>query len=181
MAVQVQEQPAVGGQLQDVSADSMSLLRDMVREAVISAEVADPREAVDEVLKQLVREKRTDLIVQAAREGLLELAWSYLRHDAVRSPNHRSKEPKAGKWDVVGEDVSKHRDIFQARVWTGATVKFLGDCSKTDLANAAEMKRKQGTTLLDNADRLDKLAKKLKRDQVVQDLDRAAVEEVFSA
>lgn len=160
--------------------DLVAEIRVLLREE-IEARDLDVADAAEAVVRKLIRMKRLDLLVQAAREGALAFAWDYLKHNPINDKQRRSRSGGSSKWDAVRADEQERPDIFLVRVQTESGRKRLGECSKADLVFAAASREKQATTMLDNAERLKLLARKLKAGQVVGDLERSVVEGIFDA
>lgn len=160
---------------------STSTLRQLVRERLELSEAADPHGVVSALIEELPPE----LLEQAARKGLAEVAMEVVRAEHYRvngNGNH------SARWDNAQAAAMERPDIFARRVCVGVADgqgiwKFLGECTKGDLDGAAELKSRQAAGLERAADRLGKLANQLARSKatVVRELDRAKVETILDA
>lgn len=166
------------------SADYLPL-RALILERRETLGVPDPGAVViplvDELFDGLPHDPPYDLLRLGVRKGLWALAGEIARETRHRKSSNANSAPS--RWNGYSKVAAEHRDIFEDQIAIGprGEWKFLGDCTKADLAVAAERLRKQATGLTENADRYERLGRRLKRDQMVSALDRSKVEEIFNA
>lgn len=163
------------------SADYLPV-RQLVRERLELSNSADAHVIVDDLLGDLP----DNLLHLAARKGLYTLAGEISR-DGLRPRSPKSSPDGSAKWDGVARAEIERPDIFGVRVAVGVRPdgtgisKFLGDCTKVDLANAEQLKRTHAAGVVAAADRFARLRKLVKANQVVRDVDRSKVEAIFNA
>jgi hypothetical protein len=156
-------------------------LRDLVRERLEISEDPNPHTAIEGLLADL----DDDLLRAAARKGLAEIAVEIVR--SINSHNLRTRPNESAKWNAAKTAVDERPDIFVQRICVGhdehgnGIWRYLGDCSPADLQGAEQIKRSQAEGLVSGADRLAKLRKQLKKNQIVRDLTPAKVEEILNA
>lgn len=162
------------------SADYSSI-RQLVRERLELSDEADPGSVVADLLDELP----ADALRVAAHKGLYVLAGEVARR-VYRSPVDNDAS-RSGRWESVALAEKEHPDVMMERVCVGHNPdgrgiwKFLGDCTKSDLANAAEHRTKLANGILAQAERFERLGRMLKRSQTVRDIDRQKVEAVLNA
>jgi hypothetical protein len=155
-------------------------LNQIVRERLELSDEPNP----GTVVEGLVDELPDDLLRLAAQKGLHVLASEVARAD--RRPVSQTPSGSA-KWESVALAERERPDSFGFRMCIGhdghgvGIWKLLGDCGKRDLAGAAEVKQHLADGLLRDMDRMKRLERALKRDQIVRDLDRSKVEAIFNA
>ena len=127
-------------------------LRAIVRKALNSSALADPRALAAVVLDSLGEDQLRDALAETLPD-FVRLVIAGSRANAVSSPS-----PGSGRsWKV--EALQDYGKLLRQRIHVANTWKFLGDCGADDLFAAAAERRNIAAQTLIVAERYERLGK----------------------
>lgn len=152
---------------------------DVIRAELDRSSVADPLVAADAALEKFTPEQQKAAARHGARQAARQLAH------AQRVRRYRPSSPK---WDGYAQARREWPEIFSRHICVaksddGTGVwKFLGNCIRSDLLGAAELRDELAAAISREAERFRTLAEELPNDEVsVESLDVEVVEWVLDA
>jgi hypothetical protein len=148
-------------------------IRQLIRERLAVSDEPDPHVIADDLAAEVTEEIAREVL----RAGLVGLVREEIRGARIARPAN----PSSRKWENVAEQVALNGDIFQRRYQTADGWKLLGDFTRDDAQWTRDQYVRRAAEHEAHAAQFERLAKRLKRGQVVRDLDRADVEELFNA
>jgi hypothetical protein len=166
---------------------SKAELRELIR-AAFSGNGATPEPRL--IAEQLLAELSDEMYAAAARWGLEDIIAKELREERNRAMNGRPH--RSAKFEARAQAASERPDIFSAVIVVGYQAgerngfdrpirKYLGECTKRDLLGAAEIDAWKVQGMERRIGSYRTLARKLKGEQRVNELERRIVEHVFEA